>query len=209
MGWTSCHVETKYKHRKEYIDRKEECDKLFNQPMVAMSSNAPVGKYEVLHSTVIGSTYYAAVKKTKFATETEAESSEVFAAIVLTKTDIKEYYNFYYKDMDETCGPHKYDCPNKILDLLSPTDNKYANEWRKMCRKKTADKSSPTTLTNLPVGSKIKFKAPFDTKIHTKGDEITVWKIKSPYRGKTYWTDGHFAYNARIIGTAYEIIGED
>lgn len=209
MGWTSMHVETKYKGRKEYIDRKEECDKLFNQSMVTMESNNPIGKYEVLHSSVVGNTYYAAVKKTKFATETNPEESVVFAAIVLTSTRIKEHYNFSYKDMDETCGPHKYDCPNVILDMLSPTDNEYANEWRKKCREKTAEKNSPTALHNLPIGTKIKFIAPFDMKIHNKGDEIVVWKAKKGYKNTTYWIDGHFAYPAKVIGTEYEIIEEE
>lgn len=209
MGWTSYHVEPKYKKGKAYIDRKEECDKLFNQPMVIGENNQPVGKYEVLHSSVTGSTYYAAVKRTRFATETTPEISEVFAAIVLTKTDIKEEFNFYYKDMDETFGPCYYDCSNKILDLLSPTDNKYAKEWREKCRKKNYEKHSPTALSNLPVGTKIKFVAPFDLKIYKKGDEVIVWKANKSYRNSTYWIDGHFAYPARLIGDAYEIIEEE
>lgn len=204
MGWTSYNVDIKYKGRKKYIDRKEECDKIFNQDMVGN-----VGKYEVLRSTVVGSTYYAAVKKTKFATETELEKSEVFAAVVLTRTNINEHYNFSYKDMDETCGPCYYDCPNVILDLLSPTDNEYANEWRKLCRAKTKEKSSPTALHNLPVGTRIKFIAPCDLKIHNKGDEVIVWKANKSYRNTTHWIDGHFSYPAKIIGDAYEILEEE
>ena len=46
MGWTNYYVDTKYKNGKKYIDRKEECDKLFNQSMVTMESNNPIGKYE-------------------------------------------------------------------------------------------------------------------------------------------------------------------
>lgn len=203
MGWTSYYVEPKYKNGKKYIDRKEECDKLFNQTMV---NN--VGYYEVLRSTVKGSTYYAAVKKVKFATETDAEINEVFGVVVLTRTNINEPYNFSYKEMDETCGPCYHDCPNVILDLLSPTENEYANEWRNKCREKTKEKSSPTVLSNLPVGSKIKFVASFDMKLYKKGDEITVWKSNKP-TGGTYWIDGHYAYPAKVIGNEYEIIEEE
>ena len=79
MGWTSYHVAPIYKNGKQFIDRKAECDRLFNCSMV---NN--LGKYEVLKSSMVGSTYYAAVKITTFATETEPEKVDVFAGIVLT-----------------------------------------------------------------------------------------------------------------------------
>ena len=59
MGWTEYHA-THYKHGK--IDRKAECDELFNDFMVDKNNNR-IGKFEVLKSTMVGSTYYAAVKK--------------------------------------------------------------------------------------------------------------------------------------------------
>lgn len=203
MGWTSYQADIKYKGRKKYIDRKEECDKLFNQDMAGK-----IGKYEVLRSTIVGAVYYAAVKKTKFATETTHETSEVFGAVVLTSTNINESYNFSYKDMDETCGPCYHDCPNAILDLLSPTENEYANEWRQKCREKTKLKYLPTNLSNLPVGTKIKFLAPFETQTYKKGEEIILWKEKKMPKG-AYWIDGKHAYPAKFIGDAYEIIEED
>lgn len=39
--------------------------------------------------------------------------------------------NWGYKDVDETMGPCRLDFPAGWLDLLSPTDSKYAVEWRK------------------------------------------------------------------------------
>lgn len=33
--------------------------------------------------------------------------------------------------MDETCGPGMYNCPERIMKLLTPTEHKYAIEWRK------------------------------------------------------------------------------
>lgn len=202
MGWTSYHVEPKYKKGKPYIDRKEECDKLFNQPMVTMESREPIGKYEVIKSSVVSTTYYAAVKMTRFA---EPEKAIIFAAVVLTTIDNDSLYNFSYKDMEESMGPCKYDCPIGILDLLSPTENKYALEWRAKCRENHRWKSSPTSLHKLPVGTRIKFKAPFDMKLYKKGDEITVWKTNKA-TGGTYWIDGHYAYPARVIGHEYEIV---
>ena len=64
MGWTSYHA-THYKNG--MVDRKAECDSIFNDVMVTRDSDIPIGKFEVLKSTMVGSTYYAAVKKTRFA----------------------------------------------------------------------------------------------------------------------------------------------
>lgn len=47
-----------------------------------------------------------------------------------------EWCNFWYKPMDETMGPYYWDCPKRILDLLSPTDNEVALNWRQSCRDK-------------------------------------------------------------------------
>lgn len=204
MGWTSTNVQVKYKNGKEYIDRKEECDKLFNQPMVTMESNDIIGKYEVLKSSMRGTVYYAAVKKTKFATETESEQSSIFAAICLTSVEKDSHYNFSYKDMDETCNPFYYDCPVGILKLLSPTDNEYALEWRKKCEKRAEDRLNPYTLSRLPVGSIVKFKAPFDMTRFKKGEDITVQKM---HIGKSNrWMNGSYYYPSHIIGDEYEVM---
>lgn len=40
--------------------------------------------------------------------------------------------------MDETVGPRIDNCPEHILDLLTPTDQEWANEWRQRCRAKIA-----------------------------------------------------------------------
>ena len=183
MGWTSYHVEATYnpKAKRRTVNRKAECDKLFNQDMVTYDDNTVIGKYEVLKSHIVGSTYYAAVKRIKFATETKPEESCVFAAIVLTSVDSKDYFNFSYKDMDETMGPYQYGCPKSILDLLSPTDNEYANKWRERCYEVLKEKKSPNSLGNLPVGSKIKY-------VNHNGEEIVLIKHEAAYQFKRpFW----------------------
>ena len=156
MGWTSIHAPVEYKNGIHVINRKEVCNKIFTDKMVDVTTKKVIGKYEVLKSAVNGTTYYAAVKATRFATETTPENSYVFAIIVLTSCNTKEYYNFSYKDMNESCGPNQYKCPKYILDMLSPTDNEYAKEWRETCYKNIAhDKSS---LGKLPTGTVIKYK---------------------------------------------------
>ncbi len=58
---------------------------------------------------------------------------EVFAAVILLDYRPYDYYNFGYKDMDETMGPYETECPQRILELLTETDNKNALEWRRKC----------------------------------------------------------------------------
>ena len=185
MGWTS-YCATHYKNGK--VDRKAECDNIFNDNMVSWGDDHKViGKYEVLKSSMVGSTYYAAVKKTKFATETEPEVSYVFGAVCLTSTNMKDYYNFAYKDMDESCGPYQCDCPKGILDLLSPTESEYALQWRKQCYENLTQKKNPNILSKLPVGSIVKVIMPFDTNYFRKGDEVRLQKRTKWGSNRTEW----------------------
>lgn len=184
MGWTSYHA-TRYKNGK--VDRKAECDNMFNSDMVSWDDDTIVGKFEVLKSAMVGSTYYAAIKKTKFSTETEPEFTKVFALVCLTSVNNNDYYNFAYKDMDESCGPFKYDCPKRILDLLDPTDYEYALNWRKACYENLAKKKSPNSLSKLPVGTVIKVVMPFDTNYFKQGQEVILKKCKKWSSNRTEW----------------------
>lgn len=38
-----------------------------------------------------------------------------------------------YKDMDESMGPCESECPERILQLLTPTSHEYALAWRQRC----------------------------------------------------------------------------
>ena len=86
----------------------------------------------VIKSTMRGTTYYAVINSPKYGN---------FAVVCLTKYSRGE---FAYKDMDETMGPYAYDFPVSWLKLLSPTDNKYANEWRKKVLAKSKKASKPS-----------------------------------------------------------------
>lgn len=143
MGWTSYNAEF-YKNGK--VDRKAECDKMYTQ-----KEHNGYPKLTVLKSVMIGSVYYAAVESIK------NNNRNVFAAVVLTSTNTNDYYNFSYKDMDESIAGF-YDCPKSILDLLTPTDNEHALEWRRLCKENFEKKRNKKTKTTLPVGSVIEYK---------------------------------------------------
>lgn len=143
MGWTSYHAEF-YKNGK--VDRLKEIEQQFEK----------TEGYKVLKASLVGSVVYLGIEKIK------EDKKTVFASIFLTSVEKDNYYNFSYKEMDESCGPYYYDCPASILKLLSPTDSKLANEWRESCWKKIEEKKNrkkdPNSLSNLPVGSRIEMK---------------------------------------------------
>lgn len=171
MGWTGYHA-THYKNGK--VDRKAECDALLNW-------GDDCREVAVLKSAMVGSTYYAAVRCTKDG------DSRVGAVVCLTSTNSKDYFNFSYKDMDETMGPCRYDCPKGILDLLTPTDNEWANDWRKRCREKLEQKKNPNALNKLPVGTIVQVTMPFDTHYFKKGEVVKLRKDKSLFSNRTNW----------------------
>lgn len=202
MGWTSYHAEH-YKSNGT-IDRKAECDAYFLEGLNR-------GHYEVLKSAMVGSVYYAAVRcLTRYvgkddngkAIYEDAEGLPVWAAVFLTSTNAKDYFNFSYKDMDETMGPCERSCPVSILKLLSPTDSEWANEWRTACYRKAEQKKSPTSLSNLPIGSKIQY---------TRGDGEIVELVKcaAAYQFKRpFWYRPETGYYvpARRIPDDYKVI---
>lgn len=88
----------------------------------------------------------------------KGKEREVFGLVCIIKRAPSDpSYNFGYKDVDESDGPFHTECPAKILDLLTPTDNEYALEWRKRCREniEKAEKAK-----QIKVGDVVEFEAP-------------------------------------------------
>lgn len=196
MGWCS-YVATHYKNGK--VDRKAEMDKQYTQEEHDSSFDGEIIHYpkmEVLKSSMIGSTYYAAVHITNLQNGYE----HTCAVICLTSTKWNGGMNFGYKNMDETCNPGYYDCPKGILDLLSPTDNEYALEWRRLCHEKRTNKKP--TLASLPVGTRIKY-----TDWNKK--EVELYKHPAGYQFKRpFWmlVDGSGYISTKYIPESYEVI---
>ena len=108
MGWTSYHAN--YYKKNGEIDRKAECDAYWQEGLKR-------GHFKVLRSSMVGSTYYAAVKpllrRTRDGHDTyepiPEEEQNVFGAVFLTAIDMHDFFNFAYKDMNETYGPAQTD----------------------------------------------------------------------------------------------------
>lgn len=204
MGWTSYHA-TCYKNGT--VDRKAEMDNYFKE------EDSTNGEYhfKTLKSAMVGSTYYAAIEKTNNNTGVK----EVFAIVCLTSVNMDDYYNFSYKDMDESMGPCERKCPMGILNLLTPTDKQWANEWREGCREHQARKNELAKLDRHGrKGGKIGFTPAYDLSSgHKAGEEFILhwYEIIVPYAKKTrgFWTDGIYRYPKSLIGKGkFRIIEE-
>lgn len=212
MGWTSYHA-THYKNGK--IDRKAECDAYFLEGLNR-------GHFDVLKSAMVGSTYYAAVKPLKKSggkdengnyiyVDMPKEEQKTFAVVFLTSTNMRDYYNFSYKDMCESMGPYECDCPKNILDLLGPTDNECANEWRKVCYDRHINKkqSKTNSTSRLPVGSVIKVTMPCITSLYKEGDVVTLTKGYVYGLKRPVWISPRARFTAglmKLLEGHYEII---
>jgi len=101
------------------------------------------GTSEILASAMLKmTTWYAACRQFNKKTG----MTETFALVVLVKYNKRasDGMIFGYKDMAETAGPNESECPERILDMLGPTTNEYAQEWRARCRAAIALKRRPT-----------------------------------------------------------------
>ena len=114
------------------------------------------GKYtqEPLDGARAGNTVYLAIK----ATDKKTGRSFVFAAVILISNTKKD--GFGYKDQTETMGPHQYDCPERIMRLLSPVGDlpyaSYAADWRAGVAARRAEKRRRRQLRNsLRIGSTV------------------------------------------------------
>ncbi len=197
MGWTTYRAQ---RYKKGSIDRKAECDSLFSD------------WYKVRKSAMVGSVYYSAIEVCKRSGKPDENGNltiedipenerRTYGIVILTSVNMNSFFNFSYKDMSEDMGPGYSDCPASILKLLSPTDNEWANEWRKACWETIEKKKRPDALKNLPVGSVIRF---------TYGDEtVELVKCSAAHQFKRpFWynADNNTYMPATRIPDKYEVV---
>jgi hypothetical protein len=114
-------------------------------------------KHEIIASATIGSVWYAALKITR----ADAPDAPIVTALVCLTSKGGKRDGFGHKDMDETVGPVECSCPERILNLLTPTDSEYANDWRNRCREWKADQAKlKTGMAKLAPGVKIRMPEP-------------------------------------------------
>jgi hypothetical protein len=178
MGSTSC-------HRPKGITHKDFFQQSYGDKLTILEASQARG----------GAVYMAVRHETDGNTH---KAGDVFAVVVLTGWSPKSYYNFWFKDMDETMGPNESECPRKILDLLSPLDDlygppfigplkqyqsrpgQYARDWRARCedrlaRRAAAPKVRKGTRIRLPEPLRFTNGAEYQTFTYTgKGVQFEV-----------------------------------
>lgn len=100
----------------------------------------PAQGARVLASAVVrGTVYYAAVEL-----HCSGEEMQVIGVVCLIDHNPRaaDGMIFGYKDMDESMGPCESECPQAVLDLLTPTDAPYARAWRERCRANAVSRRS-------------------------------------------------------------------
>lgn len=204
MGWSWTRA-THY-DKKGRIDRKAECDALFNN------------NCRIERSVIVGSVYYAAVtvlrkyvctdtdKDARVLYEIPAEEQETFAAVILTGCNMSDYYNFGTKYMDETVGPVEAECPISIINLLTPTNDEYARIWRERCKKHAYERRlvrvKQDKLSKLQYGTKIKF-------TDRLGRKCIAVKMAPNKQFKRYWwylPDCNRYYSKSRIPCEFEVL---
>ncbi|MCL6560684.1 MAG: hypothetical protein K6U74_18200, partial [Firmicutes bacterium] len=101
---------------------------------------------------------------------------EVIAYVCLLHYTPSYINNFGYKDMEESMGPYQYDCPERILRLLTPTENEYALKWREKCWENIQKRKARPRLTE---GAVIEFAEPIS---FADGWEEKVFQVVNPRR---------------------------
>lgn len=193
MGWTSIYVKelmynakTKTYNRKAFLDKEYTCENYEY-------------KWEVLKSAMVGTTWYGACRRTNLKTG----KSIVYGETILTAIDNME---FFWKEVSEDMGPYTIECPIGILNLLTPTENPYAQQWREKCKanakyknylrslwKRAQDKSQTQYLL---------YRLPYNMKEgYEGGDEVYLTYGQYLVKGKLMncWTDGIYRFKRKDI----------
>lgn len=131
----------------------------------------------VIRSAIVGlTTYYAAVEKT----EADGTRSVWAGVALLSYTKRDGVPELGVKSMDESVGPCEVQCPEVILNLLTPTDlDRYG--WRDRCRayhaaRKAKPKLSPGTVISFAEPIKLKGGTTFD-RLEVVDPKRSTWRI--------------------------------
>jgi hypothetical protein len=118
------------------------------------------GGYELLDIAQVKGVLYGALK---------TPDGDVTAVVILIRWAPKEWYNFGEKGMTESMQPYYWDCPERILDRLTPTDDTYSLLWRAQCRHNLdLRKQRP----RVKVGALVRFLEPLTFSNGMQGDRF-------------------------------------
>ena len=162
MGWM-------YMHKKTRMSVKEFFEEKFNFKCAKTGASG-----RVLDCAVVNlRTAYIA-----YETVSAGGRRDVMGIVCLLGYNPHGYHNFGYKDIDESMCPSKCDCPERILNLLTPTDAPWAQEWRQRCRENLERRKKRVPLRN---GAMIMFDEPIGFSDGTRLAQFWVMDAKKGY----------------------------
>jgi hypothetical protein len=142
------------------------------------------GVRRVLDSAIVAAReYYAAVEHMH-----PDGTREVWAATYKLQFNPKDPdgYTFGYKDMTEHMGPYMWRCPERILALLTETDNEYANRWREKCREYHASRAAKPKLIEG-----LRLRVTNESVPTIGGVPVREVKVYRAGRKPLFWVDGY------------------
>lgn len=152
-------------------------------------------KYKCLDVALTFKEMYAAVELI----HKDTGKREVVAICAMLQYTRDGHYNFGKKMMDETMGPYMYACPRRILEMLTPTDNEFAQGWRKRNWERI---NRQINRQKIGFGDTVRFEEPVDGfgAVFTKvkyGRRRNVFRSEQTgglVRLNTYWLDRPFEF---------------
>ena len=195
MGWLYMGADGMGGHRtaKQYLDAQ------FTYEREATDEHPAFGVRVLASSCVRNRVWYGAIQRYDDKGEDPA-----FAGVCLVRWNprAKDGMIFGYKDMDETSGPCEAGCPQRILDLLGPTQHPYALDWRRRCHRQ-----SMLERRELPDGALIRFPSPMK---FTDGSEHQEMRVSKEGRSINLIPEGGYG-RYRVSGLKsrlFEIVAE-
>ena len=178
MGWTET-TATFFKPNGS-VDLKRECDEL----MTARWACGPgeICDTVVVASSLVGKVWYGAVRNRAYASRADLDAglpaedrTEGWVVLVEARGRL-----WRYKEIHECCGPVHRDCPRKVLDALTPTQDALSLAWREECAEAAEERSWRRTA--LGKARSVEWRATFDSEIFSEGEAVELRKARSGKR---------------------------
>lgn len=195
MGWLSMPLASMGGHTspKHYLDAQ------FTYERPATPEHPSHG-YRVLESACPGNrVYYAALQRFD-----DGAPGEVTAVVCLVRWNprAKDGFVFAYKDMSESMGPHEADCPLRVLERLTSTNDPVSLDWRRRCFATIRRRSR-----KLPDGALIRFSEPIAFSDSTRHELMRVRRQGT--RIILTSSDGNGRYRvSNLLDRKFEIVRE-
>ena len=168
MGWLYMRSLGPHSGPRQYLDAQF----TFERPEV---------RCRVLRSALLRlRTYYAAIERMD--PKGERRVSALVCLVRYSPND-REGYVFGYKDMDECMGPVESECPECVLDLLTPTEEAYALAWRARCRANIAGRRERAAKSRPRPGQTAIFDQPLVARDGRRFDRVVA--IANPGNPRT------------------------